>query len=300
MTAQARKTRPRGFAPWNPRPDTLALLAQVQGVLAEYEAYLPLTIRQTFYRLVGIADYDKTERAYSRLCETMGRARRAGLIPFHSIRDDGGTRYSATGWESPAQWLRAMAGSAENYTMDRQEGQRVRLWLLCEAAGMAPMLARAARDYGVPVLSSGGFDSLTAKHDLARELAGAMEAGQTVEVLHIGDHDPSGVHLFTALAEDVSAMVRGFDVGAAPGFTRLAVTEAQIAALGLPTAPPKPTDNRAFTGETVQAEAIPPDVLSRMVRESIEARQNVALRADLLTREAEGRAELLAKLGVTQ
>lgn len=239
MTIHNRKTRPRGFAPWNPRPDTLALLEQVQGVLTEYEAYQPLTIRQTFYRLVGVAGYDKTERAYSRLCETMNRARRAGLVPFHSIRDDGGTRYSASGWESPAAWLRAMARSAEHFTMDRQEGQPMRLWLLCEAAGMAPMLARATREYGVPVLSSGGFDSLTAKHDLARELAEVMRAGQVAEVLHIGDHDPSGVHLFTALAEDVSAMVRSIGGGTCLRFTRLAVTPEQIAALGLPTAPPE-------------------------------------------------------------
>lgn len=293
MSIQTRKTRPRGFAPWTPRLETMALLDDVRGVLDEYRAYLPLTIRQTFYRLVGAHGFDKTERAYARLCEAMGRARRAGLIPFHAIRDDGGARYQAEAWGSPAEWLDGMAGAARAFTLDRQEGQPVRLWLSCEAAGMAPMLARVANRYGVPVLSSGGFDSLTAKHDLARELVGAGRA----EVLHIGDHDPSGVHLFTALAEDVAAMVRGMG-GAAPAFTRLAVTEAQIAALGLPTAPPKATDRRAFEGETVQAEAIPPDVLSRMVAEAIEARQDAATRAALLIREAEGRADLLARLGV--
>ena len=50
MTAQ-RKTRPRGFADWNPRPDTLALVGQVQAVLDEYREHLPLTVRQVFYRL---------------------------------------------------------------------------------------------------------------------------------------------------------------------------------------------------------------------------------------------------------
>jgi len=289
----ARRGRPRGFAPWNPRADTLALLACVAQVLTEYAAYLPLTIRQVFYRLVGTVDYDKTEQAYSRLCETMGRARRAGLIRFDAIRDDGGTRHEADAWASPDDWLNGVAVAARRFTLDRQEGQAVRLWLLCEAAGMAPMLARAANPYGVAVLSSGGFDSLTAKHDLARELAGA---GRT-EVLHIGDHDPSGVHLFTALSEDVGAMVRGLG-GPVPTFTRLAVTEAQIAALGLPTAPPKPTDRRAFTGDTVQAEAIPPDVLSRMVADAIAARQDAAIRAAVLDREGEARASLLWRLGV--
>jgi hypothetical protein len=58
----------RGFAPWSPQAATLELLEQVRAVLDEYENYLPLTIRQIFYRLVGAHNYDKTEQAYDRLC----------------------------------------------------------------------------------------------------------------------------------------------------------------------------------------------------------------------------------------
>ena len=129
--------------------------------------------------------------------------------------------------------------------------------LLCEAAGMVPQLARAVEDYGLPVISSGGFESVTEKHALALDLA---RHGEPVEVLHIGDHDPSGAHLFLALAEDVEAF--GLRYGLEVTFTRLAVIPAQIEALALPTAPAKATDNRAFEGETCQAEAIAPDDLA--------------------------------------
>ena len=69
----------------------------------------------------------------------------------------------------------------------------------------------------------------------------------------------------SSLAEDVNALAA--DLGLEPvAFTRLAVTPAQIARLQLPTAPPKVTDRRAFDGAgTVQAEAIPPDELARIV-----------------------------------
>src|SRR5262245_31244272 len=83
------RTRVRGFAPWSPEKATLALLDQVRGVLDEYAAHLPLTIRQIFYRLVGAHDYEKTERAYQRLAEHLNRARRARSIPMDVIRDDG-------------------------------------------------------------------------------------------------------------------------------------------------------------------------------------------------------------------
>ena len=68
--AQRGRVRPRGFITgWTPRPDTCALLDQVRAILREYDAHLPLTLRQIFYRLVGVHDYEKTERAYDRLGE---------------------------------------------------------------------------------------------------------------------------------------------------------------------------------------------------------------------------------------
>ena len=79
MDPATRRTRPRGFAPWTPRPASLALVQDVRAVLADYGEHLPLTIRQVFYRLVATRGFDKTEAAYSRLCEIVNRARRAGL-----------------------------------------------------------------------------------------------------------------------------------------------------------------------------------------------------------------------------
>jgi hypothetical protein len=81
--------RVRGLAPWQPRAATLALLDLVRGILTEYRQYLPMTLRQIFYRLVGAHDYPKDEKAYSRLGEHLNRARRDMLIPFSAIRDDG-------------------------------------------------------------------------------------------------------------------------------------------------------------------------------------------------------------------
>ncbi|MBA2383681.1 MAG: hypothetical protein H0V68_03330 [Actinobacteria bacterium] len=39
-------SRVRGFAAWSPQRRTLALLEQVDAVLVEYRAHLPLTLRQ--------------------------------------------------------------------------------------------------------------------------------------------------------------------------------------------------------------------------------------------------------------
>jgi hypothetical protein len=282
------RTRERGFAPWNPRPNTLVLLDQCRAVLGEYEDYLPLTIRQIFYRLVGAHSFDKTERAYARLCETMNRARRARLIDMDVIRDGGGAREQPDAWLSGDQFLDAVRRQAGHLRLDRKDGQPTRLVVMCEAAGMVPQLAHVVDRYGIAVISSGGFESVTEKHAFAAELA---DDDQPTEILHIGDHDPSGAHLFLALAEDVQAFAA--DLGGDVSFTRLAVTPAQITTLGLETAPPKATDSRAFTGETCQAEAIPPDVLAQIVRDAVESRLDHDAYERVLEREREEQRRLV-------
>lgn len=156
---------------------------------------------------------------------------------------------------------------------------------------MAPQLARIAGTYDIPVISSGGFESVTEKHRFARDLAAD---DLPAEVLHIGDHDPSGAHLFISLAEDVSAFAERW--GGEINFVRLAVTPDLVEALALPTAPPKPSDNRAFRGETCQAEAIAPDVLADIVREAIVTRIDVNAYGAVLRREDQERRQIMRVL----
>jgi hypothetical protein len=289
--AERVRTRPRGFAPWSPQSETLALLAKVNAVLGEYEDHLPLTLRQIFYRLVGAHGYAKTERAYERLGEHLVRARRARLVPMEAIRDDGGTVITPTMWASAQEYLDAVRAQAADLMLDRTAGQRTRLAVFSEAAGMVPQLGRICAPFGITAMSGGGFESLTDKHNFAAELA---RHDRPTEVLHIGDHDPSGVSMFACYLEDVEAFTR--DLGGEATFTRLAVTPAQVALYDLPTAPPKPTDRRAFAGATCQAEALAPDVLAEILRDAIEARIDRRAFARVLRREREVRRELMARL----
>ena len=57
--------RPKGLAAWKPQKGTQEILNQVQEVLAQYREHWPLTIRQIFYRLVGVYGYEKTENGYN-------------------------------------------------------------------------------------------------------------------------------------------------------------------------------------------------------------------------------------------
>lgn len=271
-------TRPRGFALWRPQARTLALLQSIRDVLDEYADYLPLAARQAFYRLVGRHGFEKTERAYQRLLETLNRARRGGLIPFEAIRDDGATASEPRGFNGKPDFWRTVRAAAEIYQRDRSEGQPVALEVWCEAGGMVPQLERVAHPFGASVYSSGGFDSVTVKHEAAQRFA---SRSRPTIVLHIGDHDPSGCAIADSLAEDVAAFARELE-GPAPRFERVAVTPEQVERYGLPTAPPKATDRRGdWRGlETVQAEALAPDQL----RDELEAALRPWVDEELLAR----------------
>jgi hypothetical protein len=293
-----KRTRPRGFADWSPRPDTLALLEQVGRVLAEYEDHLPLTARQLFYRLVGSVGYEKTENAYARLCETLNRARRARLIPMSAIRDDGTVCQAAGGFSSPAGFWRTVRSAANRYRHHPAEGQPLAVEVWVEAGGMVPMVARVAHRYGADVYSSGGFDSVTAKYEAALRM---VQRDRTTNILHVGDLDPSGLSVLDSVAEDVTAFYSRMSDRSPPQFVRVAVTPWQVEAYGLETAPQKTTDRRGeHMAETVQAEALSPDQIADELDRALVAWTDLESLASARERSATERQSILETLSALE
>lgn len=263
--------RVRGFAEWNPYKKSQVLLDQVIAVLDEYQQQLPLTARQIFYRLVGTVDYPKTENAYERLLELLNRARRAHRISMDCIRDDGSKDVGLTRYESPQDYIQCLKEDAEDFQYDLQQHQPRYIEVICEAQGMVPQMNRVARAYGIPVRSSGGFNSTTVKHQLG-EFYGSIR--KPVVVLHVGDFDPSGEHIHMNLQEDVGAFADHY-LGSVT-VQRVAVTPLQQKMFDLPTDKPKKTDAREFPYDfTVQAEALKPSVLAALLRQAIEENTNM-------------------------
>jgi hypothetical protein len=127
-------------------------------------------------------------------------------------------------------------------------------------------------------------------------------------VIHIGDLDRSGLSLVQAAAEDVEAFAGALAGDDGVAFRRGALTIEQAERLALPTAPPKASDKRFAWTEggildvraeaawvedngTVQAEALPPDVLAAEVRQAVESELDMqafaaAGRTEAVNREA--------------
>lgn len=285
-------SRPRGYAEWNPRPETMAVVSQALDVIDEYRDHLPLTVRQIFYRLVGSRGYDKTEKAYKRLGEYLVRARRAGIVPFHAIRDDGTTQLGAGGYGSPTDFWASERAAARAYRRDRMAGQPFRAEVWCEAAGMAPQLSRVAGRYGISTYSTGGFSSVTVTKEIGDR---AANADMPTVLFHVGDYDPSGESIFEAMTEDARAFAVA-DGGADPRPVRVALTAEQVTLHGLPTAPPKATDTRSasWRGETCQAEAMPPDLIAQLLTEAIRQELDLETYEEVVDAERRERDEVVS------
>jgi hypothetical protein len=278
----------RGFVDWRPQQRTRDQIDQILVILARYEDVLPLTLRQLFYILVAQQIIAKTNNAYRALGYTVRKARRARLIPFEAIADDGSQLPRGLirwGSEADPAWL--IADDVRTFDLDRQTGQLRRLLLWCEAAGMVRQLRRVADPFGIHVVSGGGFDSVTDKHDLGKLIAAA---GEAFEILHIGDLDKAGEDIFRVFSEDAGAFCDA--LGADAIFTRLALTESQVELYALPVAPPEMTGGRLV----VQAEALPPDILADLVETAIRGRLDMDLVAAAAGQSAAIRARAEAKL----
>lgn len=222
----------------------------------------PLTVRHCFYRMSSAGLIEKTEGEYKRtIIRVLSEMRREGRIPFSWLTDN--TRYMRrpTSFSSAEAALFAVARAYRHHLWDNQDAY-VEVWI--EKDAVAGLLFEETSAWDVPLMVTRGYCSLSFLASAADTIA---DQGKPAFIYYLGDYDPSGVHIPQRVEEDL----RRFAPGAEIHFTRLSVTPEQITAWNLPTRPTKKIDPRAggFEGESVEVDAIAPDLLRRLVHEAI-------------------------------
>jgi len=283
-----KRSRVRGYAPWKPQARARATLANVEQVLETYQAHLPMSVRQILYALIGRDQAEKGD--YEHLLDVMNRARRAGMIDFEAIRDDGISVIEPVTYTGIEDFHEETAIRARNYERDKQAAQPYYIELYCEAAGMIPQVARGVKQFSIPVYSGGGFDSTTARWEVAQRV---VERNVPTVLLHLGDRDNYGDSIVTAWAEDIVAYVERDrpiqTIKAIP--VTVALTAEQVEEYSLPTQPAKGSERSGRP--TCQLEALPPDILAGLIREAVAGWFDADIYHDHRETEVYERAELL-------
>lgn len=255
------------------------------------QGFYDATLRQIYYKFVAfdyfpddrkftwtgskwVRDPNGTKNAepnYKWLGVIIANARCAGLIDWNAIIDRTRKISYPPMWDSPKQ----LVESASNwYDVDRWDNQETRVEVWVEKDAMVGVVAAACQPWYCPYFSCRGYASDTEIWSSARRFEEIAERGQRVLILHLGDHDPSGIdmtrdldsrlHLYSGL-DDERLEIR-----------RIALTMEQIREINPPPNPAKMTDKRAkkyvqqYGNESWELDALDPPYVSSLIATHIQ------------------------------
>ncbi len=250
----------------NFNPKTLETIAHAEGIVAEYQAQgFSLTLRQIYYQFVARGLIANTERDYKRIGNIVSDARRAGLIDWNAIEDR--TRFirSLSNWDKPQDILE----SAKNgYHRDLWATQDKRMEVWIEKDALVGVIEAICQDNDVSFFSCRGYVS---DSEMWRAAMRMRRYDRKIIVLHLGDHDPSGIDM----TRDIEDRLNLFSGYADIKVRRIALTMEQIEEQSPPPNPAKTTDSRyvsyvsEYGDESWELDALEPKFISDLIRDQI-------------------------------
>lgn len=277
------------FKEINFRPASLSLIEKCNEIIADYqEQDLRLTLRQLYYQLVSRNVIPNVERSYKNLGSLLNDARLAGLVDWDSIEDRVRQPRRASEWESITSLVEAALYS---FRLPRWEGQDFYAELWVEKDALAGVLEPLANEFHVTLMVNRGYSSASAMYESAQRFI-ARGGSEGSRLFYLGDHDPSGEDM----VRDVRDRLEMF--GADVRVKKLALTMDQVDEYRPPPNPAKMSDSRAagyvekFGRQSWEVDALPPQVLSQIIREAFEEIIDREKMDEVIAREEMGKAKL--------
>ncbi len=269
------------------------LLGLAIQIIEEYEADgYTLTLRQLYYQFVARDYLPNSQRAYTRLGDVISNGRLAGIIDWDAIEDRTRWLRSNPSWDSPEAIVQSCADQF-NFDMWQNQEWRPEVWI--EKDALIGAIERVCKELEVPHFSCRGYTSQSELWRAGRRLRQWRKGGQRPIVLHLGDHDPSGVDM----TRDVRDRLELFSEGDVP-VKRLALNMPQVEQYEPPPNPAKFTDSRAegyvakYGDQSWELDALDPKTLSRLITEAVEEVRNDDAWDTMVERRDEARRDLQA------
>ena len=248
----------------------------VVAAIDELSAYLPVSLRQLFYRLFSAGHIDKTRSEYNMLSTLVTEMRHKEMIAWANITDNHRRVSEKRGWEDQQEYVSAWADQCmDNYERCLVQDQAVYLELWCEKDALSSVFERVAYPYCMRVVTDKGFSSTTFVRDFSERVKSAIEKQQQPVMLYFGDLDPSGWWML----EDIKKRTEDrFGLLDAVRYERIAINLDDIDRYSLPSGfeeiNKKDTRYAAYSklyGDTVvELDALHPAELERLAKNAIE------------------------------
>lgn len=240
---------------------SLATIEQANSIIDEYNAKgFQLTLRQLYYQFVARDLIPNTLKSYKNLGGVINDGRLAGLIDWNAIEDRTRNLRKRSHWSDPADIISSCASS---YGMNLWEGQdkRVEVWI--EKDALIGVIERVCTELDLPHFSCRGY---TSQSELWTAAMRHVQYDVPVVVIHLGDHDPSGIDM----TRDIEDRLRMF--GADSTVQRIALNMDQVQKWKLPPNPAKVTDSRfasyeeKYGPESWELDALDPTNIEKLLR----------------------------------
>lgn len=274
----------------NFRSKSLDLIKLVNEVIDEYKAQgYELTLRQAYYQLVARGYIPNNERSYKNIGNLINDGRLAGLIDWYAITDR--TRYlrGHTHWDEPQE---VIASARYSYLLDKWEGQPnyVEVWV--EKDALVDIVSKACEPIDTPHFSCRGYTSQSEMWTAAQRFINQKYYREGCYIIHLGDHDPSGIDM----TRDIQERLEMF--GASVEVKRVALTMTQVQTYNPPPNPAKITDSRCdkyiaqYGDESWELDALEPQMLTKLIRDEVTALRDDAIYQAIYNREEREKKEL--------
>ena len=252
------------------REASLNTIRLVNKVITEYEGMgYDLTLRQLYYQLVARGYIENSDKSYKRVGELINNARLAGLIDWYSITDRTRNMKSRSHWDSPGQIIES---AINQYFIDLRADQPYYIEVWVEKEALVEVVGKACHELDVPYFACRGYVSQSEMWAAARRLAQEeRNRGTRSVILHLGDHDPSGVDMTRDIQERLAMF------GAVTVVKRIALTYDQVLAYSPPPNPAKLTDSRCkayieqYGDESWELDALNPTVIHDLITEHVDS-----------------------------
>lgn len=274
------------------RGKSLETIETANKIIAEYQAQgFILTLRQLYYQFVSRDLIPNQQSEYKKLGATLNKGRLAGYIDWSAIEDRTRNMVHSTVWSSPEQ---IMAAVAWQYKEDAWATQPRYVVVLVEKDALLGVIEPVCSELRVPYMSCRGHISQSEMYSLGKRLAQAVRAGQEPLILHLGDHDPSGVHMTDDIRRRLS-MFAGTEIEV----DRLALNMDQIRTFRPPPNPAKESDSRhaAYvrdynTTQSWELDALEPTVIADLIRTGVDDAKDFFLWEQAEAKETEAKEVL--------
>ncbi|MDP3740346.1 MAG: hypothetical protein Q8R02_23365 [Hyphomonadaceae bacterium] len=248
------------------------MIATLSDIIETYmDQGYTLTVRQLYYQVVARDILPNNTKSYNRIKSLVNDARLAGLLDWDAIEDRTREFVRRARWESGSDILQSVA---QQYHMDRWVGQTVRPFVIVEKEALVGVLERVCHEYDVPLLAARGYPSVSVLRAFVQsDILPVLDGGQGVMLLHLGDHDPSGIDMTRDLQDRLQLLQHGN--GECWTVQRLALNMKQVEEKSPPPNPAKTTDARfegyrvIYGDESWELDALEPAYLHELVENHV-------------------------------